>query len=138
MHNCYFCICFWIFWHDRSFHNFVLYTLYYFLLSKSVQHCQNNTKKTVKIDKNVCRKSWKSEKIGQKKRKILLHCVSFDKLYLNLSVSLVFEKDDNNSQFPIVGKNQRTVKTLSKKKSTHMTQFNNSTSNILQPAILYT
>ena len=100
--------------------------LYYFFLSKSVQHCQNNTKKTVKIDKNVCRKSWKSEKIGQKKRKILLHCVSFDKLYLNLSVSLVFEKDDNNSQFPIVGKNQRTVKTLSKKKYTHMTQFNNS------------
>ena len=106
---------------------FILYTLYYFLLSKSVQHCQNNTKKTVKIDKNVCRKSWKSKKIGQKK--ILLHCVSFDKLYLNLSVFLVFVKD--NSQFPIVEKivekKQQVVKTFSKKICIYyryITQFN--------------
>ena len=32
------------------------------------------------------------------KKKILLHCVSFDKLYFNLSVFVVLEKDDNNSQ----------------------------------------
>ena len=61
------------------------------------------------------------------KKKILLHCVSFDKLYLNLSVFLVLEID--NSQFPIVGENQQAVKIFSKKISTpttRVTQLNNS------------